>query len=774
MPPSRDVTARVRLLRWVGRRDPGYQTLRRGLRLSVVTSVIFLGARYGLHDVTLAVYGLFAAIALGLLGQLPGGPAERFHVLMLTLPVAWLLVSAGTVLAVRTWAAAAGMLVVAFVVSFVGIGGPRLGGLAPGLQLLYILPCFPPYAPQTLLMRLSGVTLGVVLLAAAQLVLWPDPAPVPYRRRVAAAALAVGGYLDLVADAAASRPVARQYLLRRRAEAFDAMGQLRLNRLPPLQRPGSASRRDWALRDATSALGEMLSAAERLPELPAGPPQGPAGGFDVPGEVSVGAFPLSAPEERAAGRAGAGTAIERLPDPPELLRRAAALASASGRTLLGETPLVDPVELEAFNRAVEELRRLPDPDPGHPEPADTVRLCMDAIALQTAEQVRTVAVAARIVAGLPVAVAFGHPPPQPYRHKFWYAQVSSTYLYSQRFRAHLTVRSVYLQGAVRIALALAVARVVAGYLHLAHGFWVLLATLTLLRSTAADTRTTLRPAIQGTILGAAAGAALLLLNDEPTIYEAVLPVIMLLTFAVGPVLGLAWAQGLITVLLTVLFAQLGPADLQLIEARFLDVLVGALIGILAGVLFWPRGVTLEVRRAVARYLECGALTIRDTVATLTGRGGPGGELGRAHEAMVLANASVLQYAAQRHGSPVPNIDWQAALHAGQQMVRGGEFRLTDPNVIRLPPTGLSAQLDDFARELSHAYLDLARQVREGRIIRRVSAPAPPKQFVERVHELRVAGQPRTVALGLLDLDIWLVNLRDTLDRIQHPPAPGDH
>ena len=39
------------------------------------------------------------------------------------------------------------MFVLGFVVSFVGVGGPRLVGLAAGMQLLYILPCFPPTTP---------------------------------------------------------------------------------------------------------------------------------------------------------------------------------------------------------------------------------------------------------------------------------------------------------------------------------------------------------------------------------------------------------------------------------------------------------------------------------------------------------------------------------------------------------------------------------------------------------------------------------------------------
>src|SRR6185312_12125357 len=101
------------------------------------------------------------------------------------LPVGYLLVTAGTLLSVSNGAAAAGMFLLGFLVSYAGVGGPRLVGLVSGIQLLYILPCFPPYDPGSLGYRLAGLTVAVLLLAMAELVLWPDPAPVPYQHRLA-------------------------------------------------------------------------------------------------------------------------------------------------------------------------------------------------------------------------------------------------------------------------------------------------------------------------------------------------------------------------------------------------------------------------------------------------------------------------------------------------------------------------------------------------------------------------------------------------------------
>ncbi|MGA8517929.1 MAG: hypothetical protein WB735_07270, partial [Pseudonocardiaceae bacterium] len=178
---------------WLLRRDPGLVAVRRAARVTIVACVGFYVCRYVLHNPDMAAYALFGAVALGALSQIPGRPAQRARTLLAVLPVGWVLVTLGTLLSVNTAAAAGGMFVLGFVVSFVGVGGPRLVGLAAGTQLLYILACFPPYDPGSLGWRLAGLTLAVLLLAGAELVLWPDPTPVPYPAKLAIAVSALAG-----------------------------------------------------------------------------------------------------------------------------------------------------------------------------------------------------------------------------------------------------------------------------------------------------------------------------------------------------------------------------------------------------------------------------------------------------------------------------------------------------------------------------------------------------------------------------------------------------
>ena len=237
---------------WLARRDPGLAVVRRAARVTLVACTGFLVCRYALDNAVMAPYALFGAVALGILSQIPGSPAQRARTLLAVLPVGWLLVTLGTLLSVSTAAATAGMFVLGFVVSFVGVGGPRLVGLAAGMQLLYILPCFPPYDPGSLGWRLAGLTLAVLLLAAAELVLWPDPTPEPYTAKLGTAVGALAGCLTAVADGWTGRGSDGNRLTALLPAATEAAEALRPSRSPPMERPASAGRRDRALAVAAA------------------------------------------------------------------------------------------------------------------------------------------------------------------------------------------------------------------------------------------------------------------------------------------------------------------------------------------------------------------------------------------------------------------------------------------------------------------------------------------------------------------------------------------
>ncbi|GIG88845.1 FUSC family protein [Plantactinospora endophytica] len=719
---------RIGVAEWLRRRDPGYRVLRRGVRLALVAAAGLFGGRYALDNPLLGLYTLFTAIATGFISQVPGGPIQRARTLLAALPVAWALVTVGTLLAVDIWVATAGMLVVGFVIPFSAVAGPRILGLATGLQLFYIAASFPPYQPDTLPSRLGGVTLGVGLLIIAELLLWPDPTPPTYRQRLGGAAGSVARYLDLLAGLPGGGPVDRAELARRRAEAAKAMDGVWLARLPPTQRPASAGRRDRALRHGDRLLRQVLDHVHRL--------------GDRLGEVR---------DDELAG----------------LLRQAAGIVHDAGRTLRGAA---EPVETTRLTELEGRIRDLYDRPPGFPRPeSGPARLRIEAVSLRAADHAHAFGVVARIVAGLPPPA---RSPGGPGLDEFWYAHHSPVLLYWHQFRFHLTTRSVYFQGAVRVSLALGAARVIAGFLHLNHGFWVLLAILTLLRTSAVDTRSALRPVLLGTLLGAAVGSLLLFgAGEVPTVLLVALPVAMVLTFATGPLLPQLWGQALFTVLFVMVFAQAGPPSLQIAGVRLLDVTIGAVVGVLAGLLLWPKGGGGELRRSIARYLSVSAAAAEEVTRTMAGRPSRQDAVGAARQAWTLAEASFLQYQMERDDPRLPPVNWQAALAAGQHLHLGAVSRLRRGAHARLTRVEDAAgPLDDLAGRVRRRYTDLAQQLSAGRLDRRVAPPRPPEDFGDRVRGVLAAGESRAAALNLVDVEVWLSGAAADLDRIQ-PKQP---
>ncbi|MFC5927555.1 FUSC family protein [Micromonospora vulcania] len=707
------------LLGRLRRRDPGDAVLRRAARLTLVASGVFYACRYGVGSPMLATYGLFGAVAAGAFAQLPGPAPQRARILVTALPVVWALLAAGTLLAWNTWAAAGGMLVIGFLVAFAGVGNPRLVGLASAFQLFYILASFPPYEPGALPERLVGVTIAIVLLALAEVFLWPDPVPISYRRRIADAAQGVAAYLDATAEELTNPRPGREA---RRQRAYDVVAGLSLDRTSPELAPTAADARDRALRICGAALREVLGEADRL-------------AADVPPE------PIPA---LAAVR---------------LLRTCADTTRAAGRSMSPGAPPVDLGELDAaIGRAEAAYPVGPD---NRRELPDVPRLCRDATALALADHVRVLAVGAQVAAGSRPGGA------DTDAGVFEYARHGPWTLYWRQFRAHLAPRSAHLHSALRLAVALAIARVAAGAFQLTHGFWVLLATLTVLRTSAADTRMALRPAVLGTIAGAAVSGLLLFVIEEPIVYAVALPVTVMLAFGVGRLLGPLWQQALFTLLLTVVFVQLSPEGWRLAEARLVDVGLGAVIGVLVGVAMWPRGASHDLRRNAARYLTVSGDAVEQTVRAVLGGAPPDDVLGRVRERMILVDSSRCQYHLERHHPANRRVDWDASLGVGHHVLSGAE------SLLRRNPAGCLAGwpaaatlLRRSAAELRSAYDDLADRVADGRPPGPMPTPVGCVDELDRIRPLLGEVDSHTAVRHLVEVDGWLASLAAGLARIR--------
>lgn len=716
-------------LEWVRARDPGLQAVRRSARVTLVACLSFYVARYVFGDPIVAIYALFGAVASGALSHVPGTPGERARALLASLPVAALMVALGTALAVSDWAAALGMLGVGFAVTYAGVGGPKLVGLANGLQLFYILPCFPPYQPETLGLRLSGLAAGVLLMAAAEVCVWPQPSPGRYQDRLADACETAGRALQSLA---LEPPVPSERLDR----LLETAQRLRMSHVPQDERPASAGARDRALSQGAAYVRHLLAQTGQLAE----------------------------------------DAVHRTPAPDpvrsRMLLASATACHSAARALRGETPPPLGTPCAAAAAAFEE-HRARRPVAGASS-ATTVR--DGAIALDITYTASFLVTTVRIALGAPVppdtARLAGRPGP------FWYAGQPATALYGHRLRAHLTPRSVYFQNAVRIALALAAARLVAGGLDLSHGFWALLTTLTVMRTSAAGTRTTVVPAVRGTLVGAGAAAVLLILAGEHTpVYAVAMPPVFFLAFTASTLLGLGWGQAFFTVAVATAFTQIAPAGPELAAFRIADVVAGALTGILVGLLAWPRGGTGELGRACSRLLDQGTRAVTEITDCITGTGTVGDVLHRTRLAQLIAEASYAQFATERDADgagPPPPTDFQAIMLAGNRVLTMGQT-LVD----HCPPGALAAwplsaaHLRDAAHHLRLTALPLTYDLRSGSM--RPAPVEPPDRSVPTdrtvIADVCAASggrAPDPLLYYAVDAAIWLASLQRVVNAIRRP------
>jgi uncharacterized membrane protein YccC len=643
----------ARLRQWLGAKDPGFVAIKRAARVTLAACVAFYFSLYVLHDTQMATFAAFGCIALGALSEVTGTPRQRTKTYAGALLAGIVLVTIGTMLAVNTWAAVAGMLVIGFMIAYAGVGGPRVVGAANGLQLLYILPSFPPYAPEALGSRLIGLVLAVALLAIADRLIWPPPVPTPFRRRLAVAIQTVRHRLVALLESAGDRRAGAPH------DTDDVVG-LRLGSIPPLERPTGPGRRDRAAMHASALVRSLDARVGALDEL----------------------------IKRSHGAAAHTRGVELL----EVTARSLG-ESAEALDDGGPDPETAPVEAGLAHY----VHWREAPLGGEGGPALGFRLRFAVAAEELAAWTRDLALAVRIMQGKPVP----EPPTRSLAEPFWYASRSTPSLWFMRFCGHFTPRSVFFQNAIRLAVGLATARLIAGVLDLSHGFWMLLATLTLMRTSVAMTRAAVVPAFLGTAAGGLVSALVLALaGGDSVVYEVAFPLVMLIALAAGPIAGPLLGQALFTLLVAMLFAQMAPVSWRLAEVRILDVVLGGLLGAVVGLLVWPFGAKREMRRTARSTLDAAAADLESTVRSLTHReiaaSGQQDTAGAAVHLLVLADSTYAQYRSELSNAAPDPVDWLGVLRVVQEVVRGGQvLQRTHGMGGPLPWPGVAADLERF-------------------------------------------------------------------------------
>jgi uncharacterized membrane protein YccC len=231
---------------------------------------------------------------------------------------------------------------------------------------------------------------------------------------------------------------------------------------------------------------------------------------------------------------------------------------------------------------------------------------------------------------------------------------------------------VWFQNSVRGAAGLAIAVYIAQRTGLQHGFWVVLGTLSVLRSNALGTGWSVLSALGGTAVGIVIGALLVLgIGTHEAVLWGVLPIAVLVAAYAPRAISFAAGQAAFTVVLFVLFNLIQPVGWRVGVVRIEDVAIGFAISLGVGLLFWPRGAAALLREDLAtaygRSADYVVATARQLIA-----GADSEDAARAERAAEAAlhrlDDAFRQYLAERSATAF-NVEDIAALVGGASRVR---------------------------------------------------------------------------------------------------------
>lgn len=549
-------------------KDPDLVNLRKSLRAALVAVPLFAVLKVGFDAGPLAAYAFFACF-VGLVYANFGGPRRsRALAYGAMIVICDGLIIMGALLSDMPVAATVAMFVIIFTVSFAAIFGGYAPSFMAPVALSYSLSVLDPVAAASIELRLIGWTLGGLAALVAALALWPvDRRPI-LRRTLARACAGIATALSAGDDRDAAETGYRQ--------AADAVADVRRQSATPL-RPDGPLARDIGLMHTIEHVEQAVDMTRRV--------------LDGHGALHV-RSPLTAACARSFRQS---SAVLREETDPQTISR--------------DLPLLE-------NALLTEVRAddatIADDGPGHAgERADdafsSIRRSIPILALSRIAMWLEVAAAAALGAGQAAAPSGATRETGP---------VSDTPLETgRRFRRILAwgfdLNSVILRNALRAAAAMSLAVILAHLVPVEHAFWITLATLLVLHSSAASTSATALQAVAGTLAGFVMAAVILLaFQNNPTALWLLLPIGIFLSAYTPNVVGFLTGQIAFNGTVVVLFTLIDPAGITTAVLRIETVALGAASGAVMAFIFWPHGARLVLAGAVARVYRTSAEGVR--------------------------------------------------------------------------------------------------------------------------------------------------------------------
>ncbi|MGE0027045.1 MAG: FUSC family protein [Thermoleophilia bacterium] len=685
---------------------------RAGLRAAAAVAVGFTLGRYVLDEPQFAVFASFTALALLAFADYGGPMRARLGAIGVTIMVALVLVTLGTVTSESAWGSPIVVGLVAFAVAYAQVLGGYFVAGANTVILFVVLSTGMPVPDGALGWRLAGTIVGGALAAAATAFMWPE---------------------------------------RRDRDLGASLGR------------AAAALRDCLARDGDreAAVDRARTEVRAVRARLAAP--GPRAG--EPTVAYRAGLRLVADLDRLLDRIGRSVVrlAEPLPAAEPLLELSSRSLDAAAVVLGGGAPVADPVALRREARALLPATRARLAADGARDPA---AFAVQAEALAVAGEVAHAATRA----ALDAHVVTGRMPSAPDPAIAPLLADRPMAVARRRLRANLTFRSVHFRNALRVGLALAAALILVHAFALSHGFWVVLATLTVVRSASSTTGLTARQVLLGTAVGFVL-ALLVVLGAERDahLYAVLLGLVIWGAVYAQRTHGLVGGQAGFTVLVVVLFGLLAPTTWTLALVRVEDVVLGACVGVLIGVVAWPRGPAGQLPGALAALVERAATTVRAEGAYLLGRApAPGPEL---EHATLMAARRVEDDLAVALAERSPDLGraqtWPGLLADTVELWYSAWWVATLPPR-RLETAGcprLSGALEARLGAVTDGYDGAAEALREG-----FPPPAPPGPARDDVEVARCvaaaahAGE-REALVGALAIRSWVRELEAGLGRM---------
>lgn len=564
----------------------------RALRATIVMPTLFALTYKVFGDLQMATFAAFGSFATLVLASFGGTRRDKAIAHLGLAVVGSVVLTIGTAVHATAWLAAIVTVPVAFAIFFAGVAGPNAASGVTAALLAYVLPVASPGTIGDVPSRLAGWWLASVAGTAAVLLLSPRSQGDRLRAAAAALATALASHLE-----AAGRGEADQASQDATVEAKHQL--MNLFAATPY-RPTGLATADQGLANITELLEWVTSLTTDA----------------LDGHVDL----------RQA------TAADH-----ELFGAAATML-ADVALLLGDQD----VPTQHVARDIARLERAREASSANQHELSGDPASVEAAARQ-AVHAQAIAVAARTaVADAMIATGRADPETVAAERSSWYGGGESGLLTAGRLAGlagaatvaarHASIRSVWFRSSARGAVALAAAVAVADVLAVQHGFWVVLGTLSVLRTNAAATGATVLRALAGTVIGFAVGAALVLaIGSGQTALWIALPIAVLVAAYAPGTAPFAVGQAAFTIVVVVLFNLLVPLGWRVGLVRVQDVLLGCAVSLVVGLLFWPRGASTLVGDDLADAFRSGAEYLTQAVDW---------SLGLRHEAPDTALAAV--------------------------------------------------------------------------------------------------------------------------------------